>query len=109
MTSPFAVFIMKKPIFVVLRKYFSSAKGFDTPFTSDGGDISLFDSFDDARDAALSWCSRWAKSVSVLRDCGELSDAACQCDNWVFQCVGTDCTYPLYVRVVADIFQKYVL
>lgn len=101
--------VMKKPVFVVLRKYFSVANGFDTPFTSDGGDILLFDSYEGAKAHALTWCERLARCVSTLCDCGELSPAACQIDNLVMKCVGRDCSYPLYVRVVAEVYQKYVL
>lgn len=100
---------MEKPVFVVLRKYFSFANGFDTPFPCDGGDIKLFGSYEDAKEHALTWCERLAGSVSTLCDCGELPAAACQIDNLVMQCVGRDCSYPLYVRVVAEVYQKYVL
>ena len=100
---------MKKPVFVVLRKYFYVVNGVDTPFTPDGGDIVLFGSYESAKEAALNWCRRFAKNVSTLCDYGEISAAACQIDDMVMQCVGRDCYDGLYMRVGAEVYQKYVL
>lgn len=100
---------MEKPIFVVLRKYFYVVNGIDTPFTPDGGDIMLFGSYEAAKAHALTWCGRLARRVSTLCDCGELSAAACQCDNLVMQCVGRECHDNMYVRVGCEVYQKYVL
>lgn len=100
---------MDKPIFVVLRKYYHLCGGYVSPFSPDGGDILLFDSYDDAKAFALKWCGRLAPRVSVLCDCGELSAAACKCDNLVMQCRGNECFDNTYVRVIAEVYQKYVL
>lgn len=100
---------MEKPIFVVLRKYFYVVNGIDTPFTPYGGDIMLFESYEGAKAFALKWCGRLARKVSTICEHGELSAAACKCDNLVMQCVGRECVYNMYVCVCAEIYQKYVL
>lgn len=100
---------MKKPVFVVLKKYFYSVRGVDTPFTSDGGDILLFGSYEEAKKQALKWCSDLAEQVNLLSDIGELPEAACQIDNLVMQCVGHGCYGVVFVRIGAEIYQKYVI
>lgn len=100
---------MKKPVFVVLKKYFHVVSGYDTPFTPANSDIELFRSYEAAKECALSWCNTMARQVDVLCDCGALSEAASQCDNLVMQCVGYNCYGSLYVRIGADNYQKYVL
>ena len=100
---------MGKPVFVVLKKYFYSVGAIDTPFTSDGDDILLFNSFEDAKVNALAWCGRWARKVYELVDYGVLSEIACQHDNLVLQSSGSDCYDKAYSRVVVEIYQKYVL
>lgn len=109
LTSPSAVYIMEKPIFVVLRKYFYEKNGIDTPFTPDGSDVMLFGSYDDAKEYALSWCGRLARRVSTPVDCGELSAVACQSATLVLHCIGLECYVKMYARVSAEIYQKYVL
>ena len=109
LTFPSVYLVMEKPIFVVLRKYFYVVNGIDTPFTPDGSDVLLFGSYNDAKAHALTWCERLARRVFTLCDCGELSAAACQCDNLVMQCVGRECLDNMYVRVRAEVYQKYVL
>lgn len=108
-TSPFALYIMEKPVFVVLRKYYHVVGGVVAPFSPDGGDILLFGSYDAAKASAIKWCGQLSPRVSTLCDCGELSAAACQCDNLVMQCRGNECFDNAYVRVVAEVYQKYVL
>lgn len=100
---------MKTPVFVVLKKYFYSAHGVDTPFTSDGGDILLFGSYEEAKKQALKWCCNLAEQVNLLCDVGELHEAACQIDNLVMQCVGHGCHDVVCVLISAEIYQKYVL
>lgn len=100
---------MKKRVFVVLKKYFYSIHGVDVPYTPDGGDILLFDSYDVAKAKALDWCSCLAEQVSVLTDVGELPDAACQIDSLVMQCLGRSFYGVSCERVVAEVYQKYVL
>lgn len=100
---------MKKPVFVVLKKYFYSVRGVDTPFTTDGGDIALFDSYDEAKQQALRWCRNLAEQVSMLTDVGELPESACQIDNLVMQCVGRGFVDVSCERIGAEIYQKYVL
>lgn len=100
---------MKKTVFVVLRKYYHVVNGVVAPFSTYGGDILLFSSYDEAMESALAWCGRLASQVSTLCDFGELSPSACQCDTLVMQCYGRECFDNAYVRVVAEIFQKYVL
>lgn len=100
---------MKKPVFVVLRKFYHVERGVYSPFSPDGGDILLFNSYDTARESALSWCARLSAQVSTLCECGELPEAPCQYDNLVMQCLGRECYDNVYVRVIAEIYQKYVL
>lgn len=100
---------MGKPVFVLLKKYFYVVNGFDTPITPDGYDVLLFGSYDDAKEKALAWCAQLARNVATLCDCGELSAAASQGDDLVMQCCGNECFYNAYVRVIAEIYQKYVL
>lgn len=108
-TSPFAVYIMEKPVFVVLKKYFHVVNGIDTPFTPDGGDIMLFGSYDEAKESALKWCEYFSHDVFTYCDNGELPAAPCNYDNLVMQCVGSKCYELHLVRVVAEVYQKYVL
>lgn len=100
---------MKKPVFVLLKKYFYSVNGVDTPFTSDGGDVLLFENYETAKVQALKWCSNLANQVSLFVDVGELPEPACQIDNLVMQCIGRNCNDIACVRIVAEIYQKYVL
>lgn len=100
---------MEKPVFVVLRKYFYVVNGIDTPFTPDGGDIVLFGSYESAKEASLKWCHHFAKNVTTLCDYGEISAVACIIDEMVMQCVGRECYDGLYMRVSAEVYQKYVL
>lgn len=100
---------MEKPVFVVLKKYYRRVYDVVIPFSPDGGDIVLFSSYDEAKEYALSWCRRVSSQVSTLCECGELSPSACQCDNLAMQCIGRECFDTACVRVVAEIYQKYVL
>lgn len=100
---------MKNPVFVVLRKYYHLVNGSVCPYSTDGGDIHLYDSYDDAKAAAIKWCSVWCSQVHTLCDCSELPASACQIDNLVFQCFGQNCYDNAYFRVAVDIYQKYVL
>lgn len=109
LTFPSALLVMNKPVFVVLRKYYHFVYEVVAPFSPDGGDILLFSSYDAAKESALTFCSRMASQVSAFCDCGELTPSACQCDNLVMQCFGWECFDDAYVRVVAEIYQKYVL
>lgn len=109
LTSPFAVYIMEKPVFVVLRKYFHVVNGACVPFVLDGGDVELFGTYDAAKESALKWCENLAHDVFTYCDIGELPAAPCQYDNLVLQCIGSECSVPCIVRVVAEVYQKYVL
>lgn len=100
---------MKKPVFVLLRKYFHVVKGECVPFFLDGGDVELFESYDAAKESALKWCETLAHDVFTYCDIGELPSAPCQFDNLVFQCIGNESCVPFIKRVVAEIYQKYVL
>lgn len=100
---------MKKPVFVLLRKYFHVVSGSCVPFVLDGGDVMLFETYDAAKESALKWCEQFAHDVFTYCDIGELPDAPCQFDNLVMQCIGSECCVPVIVRVVAEIYQKYVI
>lgn len=101
--------VMEKPVFVVLRKYYRSERGVYSPFSPDGGDVLLFGTYEAAKENALTWCSRMARNVSTLCECGELPAAACQYDNLVMQCLGRDCYDGGFTRLIAEVYQKYVL
>lgn len=100
---------MKKPVFVVLKKYYHYVNGACVPFVLDGGDVNLFGSYDEAKKSAKEWCENLAHDVFTFCDIGELPEAPCQYDNLVMQCIGSECCVPVIVRVVAEIYQKYVL
>ncbi len=100
---------MEKPIFVVLRKYYHDVRGVYSPYSPDGGDVLLFDTYEAAKDNALTWCSQMARSVLTLCECGELSPSACLTDNLVMQLVGKDCYDAGFSRLIIEVYQKYVL
>lgn len=100
---------MKKPVFVVLRKYFALVNGVHTPFTTNSPDIQIFESFEEAQVSVLSWAEGMGKEISVFCDYGELPRVADLCGDLVF-CISVSRCFTLYfANVVADIYQKYVL
>lgn len=109
MTSPFAVYIMEKPIFVVLRKYFRLVDGVHTPFCPAGSDIAVFASFEEAKVSVMRWAVDMGKEQHVLCDWGELPRPACECDELVFSVSVSHCFTQVFANVGADILQKYVL
>lgn len=100
---------MKKPVFVVLRKYFHVVNGACVPFVFDGGDVELFGSYDEAKESALKFCERLSRDVFIYYDIGEMLAGPCQYGCLVMQCIGNESTVPCVERVVAEIYQKYVL
>lgn len=100
---------MKKPVFVVLRKYFSFVNGVHTPFTCAGSDIDIFESFEEAKASVLRWAESMGKEQHVFCDCGELSEASAQCDNLVFCVSVSRCVSRNFANVGASVYQKYVL
>lgn len=100
---------MKKPVFVVLRKYFARVNGVHTPFTTNSQDIQVFESFEEAKASVMRWAESMGKEQHVFCDNGELSRAAAQADDLVF-CVSVyRCVSRYFANVGADIYQKYVL
>ena len=100
---------MKKPVFVVLRRYFSSIRGVNTPFAPASADVTIFESFEEAKGSVLRWAESMGKENFVFCDWGELPRAASQCDDLVFSISVSSCVSQNFVTVAADIYQKYVL
>lgn len=101
--------VMKRPVFLVLRKAFHTLSGVDVAFCPDGMDVQLFLSYDAAMKAALAWCHATAKRVEVCESLGEISRAAAQYSDMVAQIVGNECTDGFSKRIGCEIYQKYVL
>lgn len=100
---------MKKPVFVVLRKYFAVVDGVSIPFTTCGTDIQVFESFEEAKASVMRWAESMGKEQHVFCDNGELSRAAAQTDDLVFCVSVSRCVSRFFANVGADIYQKYVL
>lgn len=100
---------MRKPVFVVLRKYFTNVNGVHTPFMPSGDDIDVFRSYEEAKASVMSWAEGMGKEQFVFCDWGELPRAAAKCDDLVFSISISYCVSPSYVNVGASIYQKYVL
>lgn len=101
--------VMEKPVFVVLRKYFSRVNGVHSPFTTSSLDIIVFESFEEAKASVMSWAESMGLEQHVLCDYGELSREAAQTDDLVFSVSVSRCVSRYFVNVGANIFQKYVL
>lgn len=109
LTFPSALYIMERPIFLVLHKAFHQVAGYDVAYCPCGMDVQLFLSYDAAMKAAVAWCEAMAKRVEVLESVGEISKAAAQYGDLVAQIVGNGCTDGFSRRVGCEIYQKYVL
>ena len=100
---------MKKPVFVVLRKYFALVNGVYTPFTTDSADVEIYESFEEAKASVIRWAESMGKDQYVFCDYGVLSRAAEQCGNLVFCVSVSRCFSRYFVDCVADIYQRHVL
>lgn len=100
---------MKKPVFVVLKKYFRFDNGFHLPFTPASSDVAVFASYEKAKACIMHWAVGMGKEQHVLCDWGELPKSACECDDLVFAISVSQCFTQYFANVGAEIYQKYVL